>query len=147
MRRDFSQKTKETLAKRVGYICSNPDCRKLTIGPNQKEDKSCNIGVAAHIFPASHSGPRASNQILDSEITNIKNGVWLCSNCSYLIDRNEEKYSVELLNSWKRIAESYAESLISTNKKQAAKSGSFRTSPPFYSGQCYRMIPDSTTVF
>jgi hypothetical protein len=30
---------------------------------------------------------------------------------------------------------------------RAAKSGSFRTSPPFYSGQCYRMIPDSTTVF
>jgi hypothetical protein len=118
MRLDFSQKTKETLAKRVGYICSNPDCRKLTIGPNEKEDKSCNIGVAAHIYPASFGGPRASNQISDSEITEIKNGIWLCSNCSNLIDRNEEKYTVELLNSWKRLAENYAESLISTNRKE-----------------------------
>jgi len=33
VRDDFDLKTKEILAKRVGYRCSNPGCRKLTSGP------------------------------------------------------------------------------------------------------------------
>lgn len=112
MRLDFSQKTKDTLAKRVGYICSNPDCRKQTIGPNKNKYKSSSIGVAAHIYAASSGGPRANNQKKDFEITDIENGIWLCSNCSNLIDKNEEKYTVDLLSYWKSLAEKNAESSI-----------------------------------
>jgi hypothetical protein len=32
-RDDFNLKTKDTLAKRVGMRCSNPDCRQPTSGP------------------------------------------------------------------------------------------------------------------
>jgi hypothetical protein len=39
MRGDFDVKTKETLAKRVGHRCSNPDCRKLTSGPRSDPEK------------------------------------------------------------------------------------------------------------
>ena len=30
MRGDFTARTKDTLAKRVGYRCSNPHCRQTT---------------------------------------------------------------------------------------------------------------------
>ena len=32
MRDDFSQRTKDLLANRVGWKCSNPNCRKATRG-------------------------------------------------------------------------------------------------------------------
>lgn len=116
MRREFSRKTKDSLAKRVGFLCSNPDCQKLTVGPNQQNDKVTSVGVAAHIIAASPDGPRSDNNKKDNEITDIENGIWLCSNCSYLIDRNEGKYTVELLKTWKKEAENHAEQRIATNR-------------------------------
>ena len=39
-RRDnFTPKTKELLAKRAGYLCSNPNCRKPTIGATLEPNK------------------------------------------------------------------------------------------------------------
>jgi len=42
-RDDFTKKTAEILAKRVGYLCSNPNCKKLTVGANEDIDKSTTI--------------------------------------------------------------------------------------------------------
>lgn len=53
MRDDFSIKTKEILAKRVNYHCSNPDCGKPTTGPQSDPNKVINVGVACHITAAS----------------------------------------------------------------------------------------------
>ena len=117
MRSNFSKKTIDTLAKRVGYLCSNPDCQKLTIGPNDKADKSSSIGVAAHLIAASSGGPRANHQAGELEIKGIDYGIWLCNNCSSLIDRDETKYTIKLLKSWKKNAEIYAESLILSSQK------------------------------
>ena len=39
-RDDFSPKIKETLAKRAGYLCSNPNCKQLTVGSNEDPGKS-----------------------------------------------------------------------------------------------------------
>lgn len=39
-RDDFSRQTIEILAKRVTYCCSNPECRKATIGPNVNKNKA-----------------------------------------------------------------------------------------------------------
>ena len=50
-RDDFSDKTKALLANRVCGRCSNPDCRKPTLGANTDPNKPTNIGVAAHIAP------------------------------------------------------------------------------------------------
>ena len=58
MRDDFTTQTRTVLARRVGMRCSNPNCRKLTSGPQKKADKALNIGVAAHITAASSDGPR-----------------------------------------------------------------------------------------
>jgi hypothetical protein len=46
-RDDFSPDVKETLAKRVGMLCSR--CGRATSGPHENPSKAVNIGVAAHI--------------------------------------------------------------------------------------------------
>ena len=39
MRDDFSQRTKDLLANRVGWKCSNPNCRKATRGAGIGKEK------------------------------------------------------------------------------------------------------------
>ncbi len=121
MRDDFSNKTKEILAKRVGYICSNPKCRQHTIGPNSEPNKSINIGIAAHITAASPGGTRYDDTLSPSERQSIENGIWLCSNCASLIDRDETTFSIELLNEWKNSTEEYLFESIS-GKSEVGKS-------------------------
>lgn len=122
MRIEFTNKTKEILAKRVAYFCSNPSCSKVTIGPNENKFKSISIGIAAHIFAASENGPRYNKNLSKLEICNIDNGIWLCSNCATLIDRNERKYTPEILKTWKEDAERNAEvDLISYRKRKTKK--------------------------
>jgi NACHT domain len=108
MRDDFSLKTIETLAKRVGCRCSNPGCRKLTSGPHEEAHKSVNIGVAAHITAAAPGGKRYNPGLSSEERKSIENGMWLCQNCGKLVDSDEQKYSVALLLDWKRAAENQA---------------------------------------
>ncbi len=48
MRDDFPLPVKDALAKRVGYRCSNPQCRQSTSGPQDDPTKFVNTGVAAH---------------------------------------------------------------------------------------------------
>ena len=48
MRDDFSQRTKDLLANRVGWKCSNPNCRKATRGAGIGKENIINIGVASH---------------------------------------------------------------------------------------------------
>lgn len=107
MRDDFSSTTKVILAKRVGYICSNPNCRKHTIGPNSDPNKAINIGIAAHITAASPGGARYDENLLPSERQSIENGIWLCSNCASLIDRDETTFTVELITDWKNSTEEH----------------------------------------
>jgi hypothetical protein len=111
-RDDFTQKTIELLAQRVGYRCSNPSCRQPTRGPQLNRNKTINIGVAAHITAAADGGPRYDKFLTSSERKSIENGIWLCWNCSKLIDNDEERYSVSLLLEWKRLAEKIAHKAV-----------------------------------
>jgi tetratricopeptide (TPR) repeat protein len=104
MRDDFNAKTKETLARRVGYRCSNPDCRKLTSGPHDDPTKFINIGVAAHITAAAEGGPRYDRSLSSEARSSVDNGIWLCQDCAHLIDSDVQRYTVELLREWKRQA-------------------------------------------
>ena len=107
-RDEFNQKIKEKLAKRVGYLCSNPSCKMFTVGPHTNPNKSINIGVAAHITAASEGGPRFNQDYTREERKSTINGIWLCQNCAKLIDNDIRKYSVELLIEWKMVAEKNA---------------------------------------
>jgi hypothetical protein len=104
-RDDFSAKTKETLAKRVQMLCSNPGCRKPTSGPHDDPTRALNIGVAAHISAASPGGPRYVSTLTEEERSSIENGIWLCQNCAKLVDNDESRYPIPLLKEWKKVAE------------------------------------------
>jgi hypothetical protein len=108
VRDDFDSNTKITLAKRVGFHCSNPKCQKLTSGPHEDPTKSVNIGVAAHISAASPGGKRYDAEMSSEARKCIDNGMWLCQNCAKLIDSDEKKYSVDLLKDWKSTSEQSA---------------------------------------
>ena len=113
MRDDFSKLTKEILAKRVSFKCSNPNCKKTTIGPHSIDDKVINLGVAAHITAASKGGPRFCKEMNSDERKSIKNGIWLCQNCAKLIDTDTKKYSDKKLINWKSLAEKESLAVIS----------------------------------
>lgn len=85
-RDDFTRATIELLAKRVGYVCSNPGCQKPTVGPHSDDDRAVSIGVAAHIAAASTGGPRYDALQTPVERKATSNGIWLCQTCARLID-------------------------------------------------------------
>src|SRR5437867_11844062 len=105
MRDDFSEPVKRTLADRVAKMCSNPDCRALTSGPQLDPMKVLNLGVAAHITAASEGGPRFNASLTEEQRSGINNGIWLCQNCAKLVDNDSARYSEDLLRSWKQTAE------------------------------------------
>jgi len=122
MRDDFSKNVKETLAKRVGYRCSNPYCRVLTSGPQVDPAKSVNVGVASHITAASHGGPRFNENLMASQRNSVENGIWLCQKCAKLIDNDVRRYSVNTLNKWKEDAEKNALSEVQSGQKNTNSS-------------------------
>lgn len=116
MRDDFSLKTKEELAKRVAYKCSNPHCRKPTVGPKESKSGIINIGEAAHICAASPGGKRYDPNMSSEKRASESNGIWLCRNCAALIDRDEGYYTVEMLLAWKQLAEMEANQNITRGR-------------------------------
>lgn len=104
---DFIQKTKDTLAKRAGQVCSNPSCCRRTSGPHTEDDKAINLGEAAHIRAARKGGARYDPNMTDEERSDILNGIWLCRECARKIDLDEKKYPVDLLHSWKKEHEDF----------------------------------------
>jgi hypothetical protein len=101
-RDDFTSKDKEILAKAVNYRCSNPDCQVLTTTAKSNDHNNItNIGQAAHITAASKGGPRYDESLSPKDRASISNGIWLCSNCASLIDREPDKYTAKLLKEWK----------------------------------------------
>lgn len=113
-RDNFSKKIVTSLAGRVAYLCSNPYCRKGTIGPNSIRDKTTIIGEAAHITAAAPGGPRYDHTLTDIQRKDIDNGIWLCSNCSDLIDKNYKAFTVDTLRMWRTEAERYAATQINS---------------------------------
>ena len=107
-RDDFSAPTRQKLAERVGYICSNPGCRNGTVGPAGTATESVSIGVAAHICAASKGGPRFDSNQTPTERSSIENGIWLCHSCSRRIDGDFASYPREVLQEWKQISEERA---------------------------------------
>lgn len=107
-RDNFSEKVKTILRTRVAGRCSNPDCRRVTIGPNNDKNKATILGDAAHICAASPGGPRYDPNMTAKERKSIDNAIWLCTSCARRIDKDHTLYSKELLHHWKESAEKKA---------------------------------------
>jgi hypothetical protein len=128
MRDNFSKCFKEILAKRVQYLCSNPNCRKVTIGPHSIEGKTINLGVASHIVAASARGPRSNSEMTTDERKSISNGIWLCQNCAKAIDNDENKYTINELRRWKSLAEQESLAIISSTNETNVQNPTLRES-------------------
>ena len=120
-RDEFTSATKKILAERVGYCCSNPNCRRKTVGPNSNPKKSASIGEAAHIRAAAPKGPRYDPSMTAEERASVENGIWLCKNCARLIDVDSNEYSVDILEQWKYQAEQNAKVEISTRDGESVR--------------------------
>ena len=127
-RDDFSEPVKRILAARVGHICSRPECRATTSGPQFMPNAAVNVGVAAHITAASPQGPRYQATLSPEERSSPDNGIWLCQNCAKLVDNDDQRFTIELLRAWKIAAEQHASERVgktSSNSPESseAKSG------------------------
>ena len=119
MRSEFQLKDIQKLAERAGFFCSNPLCRRITIGPSPGlENKSIKIGVASHICAASPNGPRYDMSQSETERSSINNGIWLCATCSVLIDKNNGyDFPAEHLRKWKKDHETLMHDCLMGNKR------------------------------
>src|SRR5215204_2720611 len=94
-RDEFSRDDIRVLGERAAYICSNPACRRPTIGPHSDPKKSLKTGKACHINAASPGGPRYEATQTAEQRSSIENGLWLCSNCSDLVDKDSLRFVVD----------------------------------------------------
>jgi hypothetical protein len=122
MRDDFSAGTKELLARRVGFACSNPECQQVTSGPQEDPTKSVNIGVAAHISAAAIGGPRYDDALSPELRSDSSNGIWLCQTCAKLVDNDPLRFSRLVLEGWKRAAERSAAVALSQGRDPSSRS-------------------------
>jgi hypothetical protein len=105
LRDDFTKSTILDLAKRAAFCCSNPYCRRPTIGASPQNRGAINIGVAAHISAASPNGPRFDDTLAPHQRSDPSNGIWLCQSCAKLIDSDPVYFTTTTLTAWKTRAE------------------------------------------
>lgn len=103
-RDEFSPSVKRLLAERVGHRCSNPDCDVPTTGAALDGGVSM-IGTAAHIAAAAPGGPRFDPDMSPAQRAHADNGIWLCANHGREVDSDHERFTVQQLREWKRLAE------------------------------------------
>ncbi|MDR5803747.1 hypothetical protein [Caballeronia sp. LZ001] len=107
-RDNFRKPVIDELARRVAFVCSNPDCNVRTLGPKSGPTGVVLTGEAAHITAASAGGPRFDPHISAEQRGSLDNAIWLCRNCAGLIDRDVARFPVSKLRSWKQTAETRA---------------------------------------
>lgn len=120
---DFVASVRREVARKAMYVCSNPECLRVT-GFQTGKGKPRAIAQVAHILPASESGPRRDAEIELPNGSKLKQGdegnaMWLCLPCHYRIDSDPEGFPAELLLAWKREHEERASSLVGLDLEQS----------------------------
>ena len=104
----FLLSVRDTIAKKSGYICAYPDCKKMTVsGSADRQSGITVLGVAAHITAASKKGPRYDKDMSHEERKSESNGIWTCQNHGKFIDDNTSKCTVNELRRWKEQHENW----------------------------------------
>jgi hypothetical protein len=109
LRDGFSAAVTNALARRAYFICSNPDCRALTLCPSDEDPtKSIFVGRVAHIIAASPGGARYDASLTPKERGEITNGIFLCTVCADMIDKNNAlDFPADMLRRWKSSHEAF----------------------------------------
>ena len=94
-RDEFSEKTKQLLARRAGFRYSI--CQCPTVGPHSEPGQSVYLGEACHICEAALNGPRPKQSLAPAERTAASNGIHLCKVHARLIDVHTAAYTAERL--------------------------------------------------
>lgn len=101
----FSAATKALVAACAGYMCTNPDCNRLLVGPEVKTGDvllKSNIGKFAHIQGREFASARHDADMTDEQRSEPANAIFLCGVCHDLVDNNSGPgYSVALLTLWR----------------------------------------------
>lgn len=113
----FTQKVAHLLAYRSGYICNNPECNVLTIGPASSDPHmKLKKGEAAHIV-GEKPGAARYRDIGKAQVESDQNGIWLCVACHTLIDKNSgSDYEEAKLVDWKCSHEELMSVLLKTHR-------------------------------
>ena len=107
-RDDFRAKTRRQIGMRAGWLCSDPSCRRFTIGSTSDGEGEIDLGIAAHICAASPRGPRFDPEMTTEERKSATNGIWLCRIHAAAVDAKDSMFTVELLQKWKEQAEHHS---------------------------------------
>jgi len=104
-RDEFTAKIKQQIAKRAGWLCSDPSCRRHTIGSNSDGDGEINLGIAAHICAAAPGGPRYDPTMTPEQRKSPDNGIWMCQLHGKAVDAKDSTFTKDLLHEWKEKAQ------------------------------------------
>jgi hypothetical protein len=130
-RDNFTEPVKRNLAERVAFKCSNPECRASTMGPARGDQRSVNLGVAAHITAAARNGPRYDENKTADQRSAAENGIWLCQICGRLVDADDSAHTVDQLLTWRQGAEYEAKARLGVPKANSH----------------FRLLPGDQTVY
>lgn len=113
----FSPSVRDLVAYRAAYVCSNPDCLRLTAGPSLADPKlRIKIGEAAHII-GEKSGAARSQLPINGLVNDISNAIWLCSSCHTEVDKNDGiDHSPVRLRQWKADIEARIYAIIKNHQ-------------------------------
>lgn len=123
---DFSAETVRALRERAGYRCCYPECKLSTVGPSSETESSVSrTGIAAHISAASSgiNSRRYDPTLSHEERKHIDNGIWMCANHGTEVDRDENRYTVEVLKHWREVGEARADFAKTHGWEKADKIG------------------------
>jgi hypothetical protein len=111
--------TRAVIWGRAGGRCSNPQCRRvLTYRPDETADPSL-IGEICHIKAKSPGGPRYDEDYPEEFRESYDNLLLMCRIDHKIIDDHPEIYSVEKLRAIKAEHETWVDSRLSEQEKDA----------------------------
>lgn len=114
----FTAAVQEVVARRTGFRCSNPRCRKPTMGPfGTRFDSYIYLGEVAHICTTQPKSERFDGTLSIERRGGVANAIHLCCTCNKIVNQNpsgsaSNGYTAALMREWKQQAEAQAETAL-----------------------------------
>ena len=112
----ISLKTHKILWGKSGNKCSFPDCKMDLVMDESETDDPSVIGEEAHIVARKKNGPRGKSKLTEEQRDKYNNLILLCSVHHKLIDDQKNKYTIDILNQYKREHENWISENLSLDK-------------------------------